>query len=638
MGMKCAILGLAMCLVLLSFYEVSCQVERSIAKLDRSTDHRNFQAIKRKSESESSWEKNTTSTDKKKISVSLLEENLKDSFQVNNTIQYEATSAHDEVGENSSMMDEINREIEAHLSGLNKQAGSVAFGESSDAADFDVERRTQLEEIEQQIKAAAATRTGAEEGITKSKSQKGTHEIKSEAGNELETTRKTHKTKSEYKAASTESGQKCSTCGGLKKGSGGSWMLGSLGIAQSGVWRCFDQGKNGIKVEEDASIVIPKYDIDTIIKEESASQDSASKTSSLIASLTQIVEKHRKELWSSSVNIGKSKETSETVEKLKVTLKQYRGISDLYPKFRRQASHELHLEIDVSHKRPTEHVEEVLCNWAHTSVQEPEVRNQESQELHPKHSSSHMDEEEHTRKCVCNLSQSHLEVKENVKEEKTTSGHSDQGNTVYVEACNNKKTAGKVITYVDQMRSMQPKEIVAISESDSSARELVTRSDFEEILETAARYEELSSASVSYISKLSMYRSVIKEGLKSSQRVELAQARAKLLKDMADEKQRNVDDQFALVKDLAQRGDTLYVKIFAIKKLVAKLEAEKEEVDLSFEEIVRSLSRVIGEASEAYEEYHVVVRKWKEEQAAAEFSREAIENAEVVWVQFLSTL
>ncbi|KAG5415203.1 hypothetical protein IGI04_002770, partial [Brassica rapa subsp. trilocularis] len=169
-------------------------------------------------------------------------------------------------------------------------------------------------------------------------------------------------------AASTESRQRCSTCGGLKKGNGASWMLGSRGIAQlglppnfnlicgvrarAGVWRCFYHDKNGVKVEEDASIVILKYGIDKIIKEESPSQ----------------------------------------VEKLKVTLKQYRGIS---------------------------------------------------------------------------------------------------------------------------------------------ARELVTRSDLEEILEIVALYEELSYASVSYISKLSTYRSLTKEWIKASKRVQLAHARAKLLKNMS---------------------------------------------------------------------------------------------------------
>ncbi|KAF3511004.1 hypothetical protein F2Q69_00003540 [Brassica cretica] len=158
--------------------------------------------------------------------------------------------------------------------------------------------------------------------------------------------------------------------------------------------------------------------------------------------------------------------------------------------------------------------------------------------------------------------------------------------------------------------------------------ELVTRTDFEEILTMAARYEELSSTSESYISRLSMYRSIIKEGIKASQRVQLAQQRARLLKDMAEEKQKKVEAEFALVKSLAQRGDALYVKIFAIKKLVLKLEAEKEEVDMNFQKIVGNLSRVIEEASQSYEEYLVVLRKWKEEKAAEEFSRETIESAE----------
>lgn len=66
------------------------------------------------------------------------------------------------------------------------------------------------------------------------------------------------------------------------------------------------------------------------------------------------------------------------------------------------------------------------------------------------------------------------------------------------------------------------------------ACELVTRSDFEEILETSALYEELRSALVSYISKLSTDRSLIKEGIKASKQVQLAQARAKLLRDMSN--------------------------------------------------------------------------------------------------------
>lgn len=250
--------------------------------------------------------------------------------------------------------------------------------------------------------------------------------------------------------------------------------------------------------EEDASIIIPKYDIEAIIKEESISQGSESKTSSLLISLNKIIEMHKtKTLSRGVIKEPSSKEKTEIVKKLKVKLKSYRNIK-----------------------------------------------------IH----------------------------------------------------------------------------------------ELVTRTDFEKILTMAARYEELSSTSESYISRLSMYRSIIKEGIKASQRVQLAQQRARLLKDMAEEKQKKVEAEFALVKSLAQRGDALYVKIFAIKKLVLKLEAEKEEVDMNFQKIVGNLSRVIEEASQSYEEYLVVLRKWKEEKAAEEFSRETIESAEVVWVQFLSSL
>nr|VDC93735.1 unnamed protein product [Brassica oleracea] len=398
-----------------------------------------FSAITKESEEESSWEQRTT------ISSSLSEET-----------KTEVVS-----GQSSSMMDEINREIEAHLGGKQPRADHVTtIGVSMDAIENDSERRKQLEEIEQQIKGAESE----------------TYQTKYGRMDEKEYCKLNSSTYN-----------------------GGSRIFGSLGISQSsGAWRCVNHDRNGVNEEEDASIIIPKYDIEAIIKEESISQGSESKTSSLLISLNKIIEMHKtKTLSRGVIKEPSSKEKTEIVKKLKVKLKSYRNIK-----------------------------------------------------IH----------------------------------------------------------------------------------------ELVTRTDFEKILTMAARYEELSSTSESYISRLSMYRSIIKEGIKASQRVQLAQQRARLLKDMAEEKQKKVEAEFALVKSLAQRGDALYVKIFAIKKLVLKLEAEKEEVDMNFQKIVGNLSRVIEEASQSYEEYLVVLRKWKEEKAAEEFSRETIESAEVVWVQFLSSL
>ncbi|CAA0289292.1 unnamed protein product [Arabidopsis thaliana] len=171
-----------------------------------------------------------------------------------------------------------------------------------------------------------------------------------------------------------------------------------------------------------------------------------------------------------------------------------------------------------------------------------------------------------------------------------------------------------------------------------TARELVTRQDFGQILITAASFEELSSAPISYISRLAKYRNVIKEGLEASERVHIAQVRAKMLKEVATEKQTAVDTHFTTAKKLAQEGDALFVKIFAIKKLLAKLEAEKESVDGNFKETVKELSHLLADASEAYEEYHGAVRKAKDEQAAEEFAKEATQSAEIIWVKFLSSL
>ncbi|CAN6991274.1 unnamed protein product [Brassica rapa subsp. trilocularis] len=171
-----------------------------------------------------------------------------------------------------------------------------------------------------------------------------------------------------------------------------------------------------------------------------------------------------------------------------------------------------------------------------------------------------------------------------------------------------------------------------------SARDLVNHPNFDEIIEAGTRYEVLSSASIGYISLLAKYKTVIKEGLEASQRVHLAQTRAKLLKETAMEKQRAVDAEFTFAKTLAQGGDALSIKIFAIKKLLVKLEAEKVNVDLKFKSTETNLARLLKEASQAYEEYHVAVRKAKDEQAAEEFALETTKRAEHIWVEFLSSL
>lgn len=154
----------------------------------------------------------------------------------------------------------------------------------------------------------------------------------------------------------------------------------------------------------------------------------------------------------------------------------------------------------------------------------------------------------------------------------------------------------------------------------------------------AARYEQLSMASVTYIARLSTYTTVIKEGFKASQRVQTVHQRVKLHENMAIDKQKRVDAEFESVKAVAQKGDKLSVQIFAMKRLVLKLEAEKKQVDIEFQKNVENLSRVLEESSHAYEKYHVVVREWKEVQSSVEYSRETIEKAEGVWVQFLNTL
>ncbi|KAG2305947.1 hypothetical protein Bca52824_025695 [Brassica carinata] len=213
-----------------------------------------------------------------------------------------------------------------------------------------------------------------------------------------------------------------------------------------------------------------------------------------------------------------------------------------------------------------------------------------------------------------------------------------------------KETTSKVSTVLGSSVTSTTSESSATSESIESlkltlrklrgltARDLVHHPNFDEIIEAGTRYEVLSSASIGYISLLAKYKTVIKEGLEASQRVHLARTRAKLLRETAMEKQREVDAEFAFAKSLAQGGDALSIKIFAIKKLLVKLEAEKVSVDLKFKSTETNLARLLKEASQAYEEYHVAVRKAKDEQAAEEFALETTKRAEHIWVEFLSSL
>ncbi|KFK38948.1 hypothetical protein AALP_AA3G180800 [Arabis alpina] len=455
MGKKHVVLGLAIFLLLSSFHEVSCQAD---ANDDPDIPDQN------ENESDSAGGSSVEAN----IAMSG-EETSSSEFKADASMTIQGGSSFDESGAASdeegspfsNAADEVRRLTADLFTGKNLNVQSKG----------DDARRKQLEEIERDIQAAAAQK------LVEQKFTKTTSETKSEAS-------------MESRSNQFES----------KKSNSGSRVIGSLGIGQTGMWRCVNQDTNGVKEDDDSPINIPKYNLDDIIKEESTYEGSSSKTSSLIASLTAIVAKHKQGRGSSSsVSLGKrtSTEKIEMIEKIKVELKQYRNVK---------------------------------------------------------------------------------------------------------------------------------------------VSQLVTRSDFERILSLAAHYEELTSASVSYISRLSKYKSVIKEETKANKRVQLAQQRATLLDEMANEKQKKVDAELEMVRVYAKKGDALYVKIFALKKAMLKLEAEKKEVEISFQKIVANLSIVIEEAAKAYEEHHMAVRQWREEKTSLEFSYEARESAESVWVSFLGTL
>ena len=81
----------------------------------------------------------------------------------------------------------------------------------------------------------------------------------------------------------------------------------------------------------------------------------------------------------------------------------------------------------------------------------------------------------------------------------------------------------------------------------------------------------------------------------------MAKAQDTMLKETTKEKEIFVEANFEDAKTLAQRGEALYLRIFAIKKLLKKLETERESVDLKFKDIVRSLSHLLVHASDPYE-------------------------------------
>ncbi|CAH2060813.1 unnamed protein product [Thlaspi arvense] len=474
-GKKCVVLGLAICLVLSSFHEVSCQVEGS------------FEGQRVQSNVESLEAEETSS--------------------VSRSVESESEAASSQVGRRSSSSD-VRRLAQGLSDGdINSDA------ELMDASEFGAtnwNRAKEMEELQGRVKATASGKSVVEEEYTKESSKVETSETAfqgrestegetdrnqiyygNEGANESEGYMINEPIKIGSEAGSTESRLGYES----KKTNARSGFAESLRIGQSGSWTCTNQDQNGARGDD--SIIIPKYELNDIMNEESI-KGSSSKTSSLMTSLSKIVETHKEGRWQ-DVKIGKvtTKETSVKVTRLRETLKRYVGIK---------------------------------------------------------------------------------------------------------------------------------------------VRELVARSDYENILTMAAHYEELTLAPVTYISKLATFGTVIKQGFKVSQRVKTVHQSVMVHEKVAIEKQKRVDAEFELVKTLADKGDKLSVKIFAMKKMVLRLEAEKREVDIEFKKIVENLSHVLEESSKAYEKHHGVVREWKEAKAHVEYSHETIEKAEVVWVQFLSTL
>ncbi|CAH8365773.1 unnamed protein product [Eruca vesicaria subsp. sativa] len=89
---------------------------------------------------------------------------------------------------------------------------------------------------------------------------------------------------------------------------------------------------------------------------------------------------------------------------------------------------------------------------------------------------------------------------------------------------------------------------------------------------------------------------VIKEGLNLLS-IPTWQMGDTMLKETAKEKKIFVNAKFEDAKKLAHRRDALYVRIFAIKKLLKKLKL-RESVDEKFKNILKSLSHFLVDSFE----------------------------------------
>ncbi|XP_024015217.1 TSA1-like protein isoform X5 [Eutrema salsugineum] len=730
MGTKFLALGLSLCLVFSSFYDVSCQDEGTTG-LSLDLFEREYQANvnslqgnegedQRQSENQTSGQKNSTVTDNNTISLSLSEDSvktLKDSADTSSQLG----AVTDEAGKGSSMLDHIELEFQAHINELQKagsdginnvdelqKAGSDGINNVDVSKDDEEQARRQkmLEEIERDFEAAAA---GFEQLRTNDSSQGKDDEQSAMRQSMLDEIER------DFEAATKGLEQlKADDLTGIndeEHAARRQKMLEEIEREFEGILKQATKGLEELRhstssTDDESNSAKRNSMLDEIEREFEAAtsglkqlkinaftvEDDDKEQDSRRQSMLDAIEREFEAVTESFKQLDDLAESKDDGDQ---SAKRQSMLDEIEREFEAATSSLKQLKLEDS-SEGTDSAEYAKRNSMLEAIEREfeastrglaEIKNDEEQAENKRNhmleaiereyeeaASAKADEKETASKDpqtistveetsggynaagldsllkqadgVCNIAEI-LDEESKFQGSETPSLTTSLNNLVQT---HRKETSSKAAFGSSPSVTSTTSESSATSESIESlkltlqklrglsARDLVNHPNFDEIIEAGTRYEVLSSASIGYISLLGKYKTVIKEGLEASQRVHIAQTRAKLLKETAMEKQRAVDAEFAFAKTLAQGGDALSIKILAIKKLLLKLEAEKKNVDLKFKSTETNLARLLKEASQAYEEFHAAVRKAKDEQAAEEFALETTKRAEYIWVEFLSSL
>ncbi|KAJ0250421.1 TSK-associating protein 1 [Hirschfeldia incana] len=645
-------------------------------------------------------QKNTTVTDQNTISLSLSDESegTAPSDSVDNSYQVGAVS--DESVERSSLLDQVELEFEAHLNGLNQAASDGLKDESKDGEELSAERQKMLEEIERDFEAASTNlkqlKTDDEgnddeqsakrqslldeierefETATKHLEQLKVNDFTGDNDNEEQSAKRKsmlEEIEREFEAAiegleelkvSDSTGSKDDEEQSAKRLSMLEEIEREFEAATKGLEQLMVNDSTGDKVEEEQDAtrqsILEEIERDFQAATDSLNQlqvETSSEDPEQTAKRQSMLDEIEREFEAATRDLKQLNEFTDDDQsaKRKSMLEEMeREFEDAIQGLQQIKSDDSRNNEEQSAKR------KIVLEEIEREFEEAQSGRKQSSSITPEFLGQgqsgvcgcfNQDNAGLKQDDVASISIStQYSIEEILSEESELQGTETSSSltkslTQLVENHRKEKESHSVLTSSSTSESAATSETVESLRAKLkelrglTARQLVTRQDFDKILVMAATFEELSSAPISYISRLAKYRNIIKEGLEASERVHIAKARATMLRETATEKQTFVDANFEEAKRLAQRGDALYVRIFAIKKLLRKLETEREAVDVKFKEVVKGLSHLLVDASEAYDEYHGAVRKAKEEQAAEEFAREAMESAQIIWVKFLSSL